>query len=122
MAYSFYDPKSWYGGTYSPGSYTTSPDGVHYFNNNPGAWYDRETAGFGSGQSPFNKFVQGRRAEWNRGYDAANATNPDLTVPQYGTQQPLTEQYFRGLFSGLAPSQRGESSSQFGGGRMRWIG
>jgi len=122
--WNFFDPGSTYGGTYAPGighgSFATSPAGTQYFNANPGTWFDRQTAGFGSDTSAFGRFVQSRRSPWIGGYNAALGTNPNLTVPQYGGNG-LSEQYFRGLFSNLAPSQRGESSSLYGGGRLRWI-
>lgn len=120
-SWSQFDPFSQYGGTYKPGSFATSPAGTQYFNQNPEAWWTQQTAPFSSGLTPFDKFVQGRKANWLNGYDAALGTNPNLTVPQYGAQSPLSQKYFQGIFSDLAPSQRGESSSQGGGGRMRWI-
>lgn len=120
--WSSFDPSSWYGGTYQPGSFETAPAGVQYFNKNADAWWTRQTSPFSSGLQPFDRFVQSRKQNWMQGYDAALGTNPELTVPQYGAQSPLSAKYFQGLFSDLAPSQRGESSSAGGGGRLRWLG
>ena len=119
--WSFYDPTSSYGGSYAPGSFATSPAGTNYFNDNRQAWWTQQTAPYASDNSAFARFVQSRYQPWSQGYDAALGTNPYLNVPQYGAQTPLNEQYFRGLFSNLSPTQRGESSSMYGGGRIRWI-
>lgn len=119
--WSFFDPSSSYGGTYAPGSFITAPAGTQYFNRNPRAYWDQQTAPYASGNGAFDRFVQSRYTPWNQGYDAALGTNPELTVPQYGDQSGLSEKYFRGMFSNLAASQRGESASQYGGGRMRWL-
>lgn len=122
----WFNPTSQYGGTYQPGtgkgSFATSPAGTQYFNQNPRAWYDRATLPFASGNDPFSQFVRSRAQMFEQGYDAAQGTNPFLTVPQYGGQQSLSQQYLRGLFNRQAPQLRGISYSNFGGGRQRWIG
>lgn len=122
----WFNPTSQYGGSYKPGtgagSFAQSPAGTQYFNRDPGVWYDRATLPFSSGNDPFSQFVRSRQQMFERGYDAAQGTNPFLTVPQYGKQNPLSEAFFRAMFMHQPAQLRGQSYSNIGGGRIRYLG
>jgi hypothetical protein len=122
MAYKWspFDPNSWYGGTYAPGAFDTAPAAKNYYNQNPDAFWAKNTLPFASGLDAFSKFVQGRQNVWQQGWAAAQGTNPNLTVQQYGSIP--TEKQFRQEFNRLPFQQRGVSYSNMGGGRNRWIG
>ena len=100
--------------------YSTTPI-VHgptgYLEQNPEAAYTRQTSGFGGGMDNFSRFVQQQYDKLRGGYEAAAATNPNLTFQNF--LQPYDQGFFRNLYSGLTMNQRGERPEMFAG-RARW--
>lgn len=113
----YYDPSQNYGrGTSAVTTPLVSgPSG--YLAENPQAAYARYTAPFAMGEDPFSRFVRNQYGQAYQGFQAALATNPNLSF--YGQYLPGLggEQYFRNRFLSQAPMARGESPV----GRMRWF-
>lgn len=103
----------------TPGSHSTMPIAGDYLRDNYDAAYYRFIAPFAGGQDAYSNFVRSKMSEVLRNFEAAKATNINLTFPNYLNQ--LDPQSFRNQYQQLAPWQRGEASgSQMGAGRMKW--
>jgi hypothetical protein len=115
-----FDPNSLYGGTQDQSStpIVSGPNG--FLANNEDAAYYRFIAPFAQGQDSFSNYVRSQMSNVLRNFRAAQATNPNLQLPDFlqgFDQNTFMNQY---LNSGM-PSQRGETSpSQLGAGRLKW--
>ncbi|HSE46798.1 MAG TPA: hypothetical protein VLA89_15875 [Gemmatimonadales bacterium] len=115
----YYQTGNLYGGDkdYSTSPIVSGPTG--YLEQNPEAAYARHIAGFGGGSDPYSRFVQQQYDRlYNQGYQAAAATNPNLTFQRYLTG--FGDPFFRNLWANLTQTQRGENPAMFAG-RPRWI-
>jgi hypothetical protein len=111
------DGKNLYGAPqdYSGAPIVSGPTG--YLEGNPEAAYTRHISGFGGGMDNFSRFVQQQYNKMRGGYEAAAATNPDLTFQNY--LQPFGMPFFQNLFNAGTMAQRGERPENFAG-RARW--
>lgn len=117
--YNYYDPSSSYGGTrYGQGEFAQTPIGKNYLEADQEASFTRWLADNGyrdfTGEGEFARQQFGRM---RTGYDAAVATNPELSFQNYlgQTGGQLANQYTR-----LTPDQRGEKPSMYAP-RARYI-
>lgn len=92
--------------------------GGYLENNVPGLW-TRFISPWASGSDPFSRFVQSEFGKFWDSYDAAFATNPDLTRQQFVSN--FGEEDFRRRFNALPPGQQGRNDARYGAGRMQWI-
>jgi hypothetical protein len=113
----FFAPGNLYGGKqdYSTAPIVSGPTG--YLEGNPDAAYTRHIAGFGGGMDNFSRFVQQQQNKLRGGYEAAVATNPNLTFQTY--LHPFNAGFFHNLFNSMTMNQRGERPEN-SMGRARW--
>lgn len=116
--YNYYNPNSYYGGTQKPGEFGNSEVGKYYLENNKEAAFTRYLAD--NGYRDFTgrgEFARQQYGKMTTGYEAALATNPNLSFRGYldQTGHQLGEQFQR-----LTPEQRGEKPSVYAP-RARYI-
>lgn len=90
-----------------------------YLENNPSAIWTRMISPWGSGYKPFDRFVQGEYNRFWDAYEAAFATNPDLTRQQWAGM--FNQGDFQRRFNLLPPGQQGRNDPRYGAGRMQWF-
>lgn len=117
----YFDPNSSYGRP-GGGSDVTAPSisgPTGYLESNPRALYTRHTAQYGGGTDPFSQYVQQQYQRIRDAYEAASATNQQLTMQQY--LGGITPQLLQNQFRTLSPFQRGRNDAMFGAGPVRTI-
>lgn len=115
----YYDPASNYGGDRDWATTPAMGGPAGYLENNPNALYTRFFSPWASGEDAFSRWVRSQYGNTRQGYEAAFASNPDLTYGSY--MSGLGPGHFANRWQQMNPQQRGESTSLFGGGRLQWI-
>ena len=117
----FFNPNTNYGGTQNMwGAPIVSGPGNSLMNQNPQAAYARFTAPFGGGQDAYSQFVQNQFGNVNRGFQAAQMTNPDIRFDNYYNGLGGND-FFRQQFNLLSARDRGLSPANYGAGGFRWF-
>lgn len=117
--YAYYNPHSNYGGDrdWATTPAIGGPDG--YLEQNPEAAYNRFISGIANDEGNLARWLRSQYQPTVEGYEAAFASNPQLTFQTY--LAGLGPQQYMGRFNDLTPRQRGESSGDFYGGRTQWL-
>jgi hypothetical protein len=115
----YYNPASSYGGDRDWASTPLMGGPTGYLETNPQAAFTRFFSPWASGDDAFSRFVRSQYGNTQQGYEAAYASNPELTYQSY--LQGLGPGNFSQRWARMNPQQRGESNSLFGGGRVQWI-
>jgi len=115
----YYNPSSSYGGDRNWATTPAMGGPSGYLENNPQSLYTRFFSPWASGDDAFSRWVRSQYGNTQQGYEAAFASNPDLTYGKYLSD--LGPGSFAQRWQSMNPQQRGESTNLFGGGRMQWI-
>lgn len=97
-----------------------SGSGQSLMNQNPQAAFLRWTSPYAGGQDAFSRFTQNQFNNVNRGFQAAQMTNPDLRLDDYFNSLGGRD-FFARQFNQLGARERGLNPSGFGAGRMSWF-
>ena len=118
----FFSNTNLYGGQQNMwGAPIVSGPGQSLMNQNPQAAFFRFTSPYAGGQDAFSQFVQNRGYQnVNRGFQAAQMTNPDLRFDDYFNSLGGRD-FFARQFANLGARERGLNPSGFGAGRMTWF-
>lgn len=117
----YFSNNSLYGG--SQNMWTApivSGPGQSLMNQNPQAAFFRWTSPYAGGQDAFSKYTQNQFGNVNRGFQAAQMTNPDLRFDDYFNSLGGRD-FFARQFNNIAARDRGLNLSGFGAGRMSWF-
>ena len=117
----YFSGNNLYGGQQSMwGAPVVSGPGQSLMNQNPQAAFFRFTSPYAGGQDAFSRFTQNQFGNVNRGFQAAQMTNPDIRFDDYFNSLG-GRNFFQQQFNQLSARDRGLSPSAFGGGRMTWF-
>lgn len=117
----FFNNSSLYGGQQSMwGAPIVSGPGQSLMNQNPGAAFFRWTSPYAGGQDAFSRYVQNQQNTVNRGFQAAQMTNPDLRLDDYFNSLG-GRNFFQRQYMLNSARDRGLNPSGFGQGRMSWF-
>jgi hypothetical protein len=117
----FFSNTNLYGGQQSMwGAPIVSGNGQSLMNQNPQAAFARFTSPYAGGQDAFSRFTQNQFNNVNRGFQAAQMTNPDLRFDNYFNSLG-GRNFFQKQFMNVAARDRGFNQPAFGGGRMTWF-
>lgn len=120
-ASNYFNQGSLYGGNQNMwGAPIISGPGQSAMNQNPQAAYMRWTSPFAGGQDAFSRFTQDQFGNVNRGFQAAQMTNPDLRFDNYYNGLGGLD-FFRRQFNQLSARDRGLSPANYGAGGFRWF-
>jgi hypothetical protein len=117
----FFSNQNLYGGQQNMWTApVVSGSGNSLMNQNPQAAFLRWTSPYAGGQDAFSRFTQGRFNDVNRGFQAAQMTNPDIRFDDYFNSLGGRD-FFARQFNLLGARERGLNPSGFGAGRMSWF-
>ena len=115
----YYNPSSNYG---ADRDWATTPaigGAGGYLDQNPTALYTRFISGIANDEGNFARWLRSQYQPTMEGYEAAFASNPQLSFGQY--LAGLGPQFYQGRWNDLTPRQRNESAGDYFGGRVQWI-
>jgi hypothetical protein len=115
----YYNPDTTYGGDRDWATTPAIGGPGGYLENNPQALFTRFFSPWAGGDDAFSKWTRSQFGNTMQGWEAAFASNPELTYGSY--LQDLGPGSFANRWAMMNPQQRGESNSLFGGGRVQWI-
>lgn len=117
----FFNLGSLYGGNQNMwGAPIISGPGDSLMNQNPQSAFYRFTSPFAGGQDAYSQYVQNQFGNVNRGFQAAQMTNPDIRFDDYYNGLGGND-FFRRQYNLLSARDRGLSPANYGAGGFRWF-
>ena len=117
----FFNNNNLYGGNQSLWTAPiVSGPGQSLMNQNPQSAFFRWTSPYAGGQDAFSNYTQGQFGNVNRGFQAAQMTNPDIRFDDYFNSLG-GRQFFQSQFNRLGARERGLNTPGYGAGRFSWF-